>query len=122
MILPAHVTKQQATRWPRRGPARALLVLDRPAIVELVKLILKHGVYATRTVATAAEAATALAAWQPHVVILNMDLDGPLIMEHIGAKAAGGARLPVIALIRWGDPKTKPAAFECGTDDIVTSP
>jgi DNA-binding response OmpR family regulator len=121
-MLPAHVTKQQATRWPRRGPGRVLLVLDKPMIVELVKLILKHGVYATRTVATAAEAATTLAAWQPHLVLLDMDLEGLLIMEQIGAKAAGGTRLPVIALTRRGDLKAKLAAFERGADDIVTIP
>jgi DNA-binding response OmpR family regulator len=92
------------------------------SIVQLVKLILAHGVCATRTVATAAEVATTLAAWQPHLLILDMDLDGPLIMEQIGAKAAGGARLPVIALTRRGDLKTKLAAFECGADDIVTTP
>ena len=43
-------------------------------------------------------------------------------MEQIGANAAGGARLPVIALTRRGDLKTKLAAFECGADDILTSP
>jgi len=52
MIGAAHVTRQQMTRWPRRGPDRVLLVLDRPTIVELVKLILKHGACTTRTVAT----------------------------------------------------------------------
>lgn len=35
-----------------RGPARVLLVLDRVALTELVKLTLNHGVYATRTVRT----------------------------------------------------------------------
>jgi DNA-binding response OmpR family regulator len=51
-----------------------------------------------------------------------MDLDGAHIMEQIRTKAADGARLPVIALTRRGDLKTKLAAFECGADDIVTIP
>ena len=90
MILPAHVTKQQATRCPRRGPARALLVLDRPAIFELVKLMLKHGAFTTRTAATAADGATTLAAWQPHVVILDMDLDGPCSWSRSGQMQPAG--------------------------------
>jgi DNA-binding response OmpR family regulator len=102
--------------------ARVLVVLDRPMIVELVKLILKHGLYTTRTVATAAEAASALAAWRPHVVILDMDLDGPRIMSQIGTTVTGGAPLSAIALTRRGDLKGKLAAFECGADDIVTIP
>jgi DNA-binding response OmpR family regulator len=102
--------------------ARVLVVLDRPMIVELVKLILKHGLYTTRTVATAAEAASALAAWRPHVVILDMDLDGPRIMRQIGTTVTGGAPLSAIALTRRGDLKGKFAAFECGADDIVTIP
>jgi hypothetical protein len=52
--------KQQATRRPRRGPARVLLMLDRPVTVELIKLTLNHGVYLTQVVTTAAQAATVL--------------------------------------------------------------
>jgi DNA-binding response OmpR family regulator len=122
VIIPAHVTKQQSTRRPRRESARVLLVVDRPTIVELVKLTLKHGVYSTRTVVTAAEAATTLAAWHPHVVILDMDLDGRRIMEQIRTEEADGANLSVIALTRRGDLKTKLAAYECGANDIVTIP
>ena len=32
--------KHQATQWPPRGPARVLLLLDRPTLIELVKLTL----------------------------------------------------------------------------------
>jgi DNA-binding response OmpR family regulator len=122
MAVSPDKTKQRATRWPRRGPARVLLLLDRPIIVELVKLTLNHGVYTTRAAATAAAAAAQLAMWQPHLLVLDMDLDGRQIMQQIGAKATGGARLPVIGLTRRGDLRSKLAAFEAGVDDILTIP
>jgi two-component system, OmpR family, response regulator MprA len=99
-----------------------LLVLDRELMIELIKLTLNHGVYAFQTAATAAMVARVLADWQPHLVILDMDLDGREMLSEIGSKAAGGARLPVIGLTRRGDLKTKLAAFEAGVDDILTIP
>ena len=72
--------KQQPTHWPPRGPARVLVVLDRPVLVELIKLTLNHAVYTTRAVTTATDAANALSEWQPHLAILDMDLDGAQIM------------------------------------------
>jgi DNA-binding response OmpR family regulator len=114
--------RAQPTRWPPRGPARVLVVLDRPMLIELIKLTLSHGVYAVRTVTSAADAVIALTDWQPHLVILDMDLNGPQVLEQIAAKAGGGPRLPVIAVTRRGDLKTKLAAFEAGVDDILAIP
>jgi DNA-binding response OmpR family regulator len=120
--MPRLPTKQQATHWPPRGPARVLLVLDRPVVAELISLTLNHGVYTTRTVTLAYEAALALIEWQPHLVILDMDLDSQHVMEQIVATGAGGPRLPVIAITRRGDLKNKLAAFEAGVDDFLTMP
>jgi len=121
MTLPPG-TKSQPTRWPPRGPARVLLVLDRAMLIDLITLTLNHGVYTVRAVRDAAEITTALVDWQPHLVVLDMDLDGARIMEQIGGRPSGGARLPVIAVTRRGDLKTKLAAFEAGVDDILTIP
>jgi DNA-binding response OmpR family regulator len=121
MTLP-HAAHSQATHWPPRGPARVLVVLDRPVLSEIIKLTLNHGVYTTRVVATATEVATVLTEWQPHLALLDMDLDGAQIMALLGAKAVGGVRLPVIGLTRRGDLKTKLAAFDLGVDDILTVP
>ena len=98
------------------------MVLDRPVLIELIKMTLNHGVYTTRTVTSASEVATALAEWHPHLAILDMDLDGTHIMAMLGASPVGGMRLPVIGLTRRGDLKTKLAAFEAGVDDILTVP
>jgi DNA-binding response OmpR family regulator len=99
-----------------------LVVLDRPVLIELIKMTLNHGVYTTQTATHVDEIATALVGWQPHLVILDMDLDGAQIIALLGAKPVGGIRLPVIGLTRRGDLKTKLAAFEAGVDDILTIP
>src|SRR5438046_8227382 len=88
--------RQQAARWPPHGPARVLVVLDRVALTELVKLTLNHGVYTTRTVATLSEVTTTVDRWRPHLLILDMDLDGREVLENIGANTAKQPRLPVI--------------------------
>ena len=121
MTVP-HAAKPQATHWPPRGPARVLVVLDRPMMIELIKMTLNHGVYTTRTATSATEVAAALTAWQPHLAILDMDLDGMQIMTLLGATPVGGIRLPVVGLTRRGDLKTKLASFEAGVDDILTIP
>ncbi len=121
MTLP-HGAKPQATHWPPRGPVRVLVALDRPLLVELIKMTLNHGVYTTRTVTVANEVVTALTEWQPHLAILDMDLDGANIMALLEAKPVGGIRLPVIGLTRRGDLKSKLAAFDAGVDDILTIP
>jgi two-component system KDP operon response regulator KdpE len=101
-----------------------LLVLDQPVLAELVKLTLNHGVYETRQAVSAAEALVVFGRWRPHLVLLDMELegvDGARVMERIGPGAAGGP-IPAIALTRRGDLRTKLEAFERGVDDIMTLP
>src|SRR5215216_4922190 len=81
----SHRSKPQATHWPPRGPARVLVVLDRPMMIELIKMTLNHGVYTTRTATSAHEVATVLTEWQPHLAIIDMDLDGAQIVALLGA-------------------------------------
>ncbi|MDQ6671075.1 MAG: response regulator transcription factor [Chloroflexota bacterium] len=113
-----HNTRHQAIRWP----ARVLLVLDRPTLAELVKLTLNHGVYTTRVVSAPVAVATSVAEWQPHLVVLDMDLDGKEIVGLLTDRQTGQMRLPAIGLTRRGDLRTKLAAFEAGVDDILTIP
>jgi DNA-binding response OmpR family regulator len=99
-----------------------LVVLDRPIVVQLIKLTLMHGMYTTRATTIAPEIATALTDWQPHVVILDMDMDGLHLMERIAANATMLARVPVLAVTRRGDLRTNLAALEAGVDDVLTIP
>jgi DNA-binding response OmpR family regulator len=101
-----------------------MLVIERPMLAELIKLTLNHGVYTTRAVSSLAQVETTLSQWQPHLVVLDMDLDGMQVLTMLRAKDGGGSggRLPVIGLTRRGDLRTKLAAFEAGVDDILTVP
>ncbi|HEU5318046.1 MAG TPA: response regulator transcription factor [Chloroflexota bacterium] len=108
--------------WPPRGPVRVLVVMDRPTLARLIELALNHGQYDVRTVGSAAEVAAPLRAWQPHLVVVDMDVAGSEVLTMVGEKSSGGARLPVIALTRRGDLKGKLAAFDQGVDDILVVP
>jgi DNA-binding response OmpR family regulator len=105
-----------------RCPARALLVIDQPVLAEVVKLALNHGEYRTRVTQTVAQAAETLIEWRPHLVILDMDIAGGAALDRLPTTKKEGGRLPVVALTRRGDLKTKLAAFEAGVDDILTVP
>jgi DNA-binding response OmpR family regulator len=114
--------KQRAAQWPPRGPVRLLMMLDRPTMIDMIRLTLNHGVYMTRSAATPLAGIAIVDEWQPHLVIFDADLDGQQVMQHIASKATAGGRLPAIALTRRGDLRTKLAAFEWGVDDILTIP
>src|SRR5438093_2151129 len=110
---------------PERVPTRVLLVLDQPVVAELIKLTLDHGAFETAQAVSAAEALVVLGQWRPHLVLLDMDLEGmggARVMDRIGPGPTGGAPVPAIALTRRGDLRTKLLAFERGVDDILTLP
>src|SRR4029079_4965505 len=67
-------------------------------------------------------AATALDNWQPHLVILDMDIAGSSILERCADTSREVRRLPVIALTKRGDLKAKLTACERGVDDILVVP
>ena len=104
-----------------RGPARALLVIDQTVLAEVVSLALSHGSYITRVVATGREAAATETEWSPHLVVLDMDIEGNTILQRFAAASLSGGP-PVIALTRRGDLESKLDAFEQGADDILTMP
>ena len=104
------------------GPARVLVVTDQDVLARVIRLTLNHGVFAVRIAADAAAALAALQQWRPHLVVLEMEPDPAPLLGQIGSGASGATRLPVLALTRRGDLKTKLAAFEQGVDDILVVP
>src|SRR4029077_9991712 len=54
---------------------RALVLHDRPLVVDLITLTLNHGVFAVRAASNLAEADAILAEWHPHMTVIDMDHD-----------------------------------------------
>jgi DNA-binding response OmpR family regulator len=105
-----------------RSPARVLLVLDQPVLAEVIKLTLNHGVYRIQVARTASEAVRALHEWRPHLAVIDMDLAEGKMLGQLGMTEPSTGRIPVVALTRRGDLKTKLLAFEQGVDDILVVP
>lgn len=92
--------------------------MDHSILEGLVRLALNHGRYTTRVARTITEATVALESWHPKLMVLDMDMAASAVLE----QRKGSPTLPVVALTRRGDLKSKLAAFERGVDDIVTVP
>lgn len=118
----SHLEKDPSRDQRLRSPARALLVIDQRVLAELVGLALNQGRYITRVASTGQEATSAISDWSPHLVVLDMDIEGNEMLKRFGTATLEGGRLPVIALTRRGDLKSKLTAFEQGVDDILTMP
>ena len=103
-------------------PARALLVIDQPTLAGVVELALNHGTCTTRVAANAQQAANVLTEWQPQLAVIDMDVGEAELIERLEQGRPRAERVPVIALTRRGDLKTKLEAFERGVDDILTMP
>ena len=54
---------------------RALVLHDRPLVVDLIELTLNHGLFVVRAARTLAEADAILADWRPHIAVIDMDHD-----------------------------------------------
>jgi len=103
---------------------RALVLHDRPLVVDLIELTLNHGVFVVHAASSLAEAEAILAAWHPHLAVVDMDHpDSTALMERLGASNTLTASVtPVLGLTRRGDLRTKLRAFDLGVDDILTTP
>ena len=112
-----------AAPWQVDNPARVLLVLDEPILTEVVRLALNHGTpIVTRVASDAGPAVADLREWRPHLAVVDMDLADGQVLDSLGYTEVNAQRVPVVALTRRGDLKTKLAAFEHGVDDILTVP
>jgi DNA-binding response OmpR family regulator len=109
----------------RTGKARRALILhDRPLVIDLIELTLNHGLFEVRAAHNLAEAEEILATWVPDLGVLDMDHDdSPTLMKRLGvSNPLGASATPVLGLTRRGDLRTKLRAFDLGVDDILTVP
>ena len=103
---------------------RALVLLDRPLVVDLIRLTLNHGLFVVRAAQTLADAERILVDWRPHMTIVDMDHDDSTeLLRMLGASnSLRRSVTPVLGLTRRGDLRTKLRAFDLGVDDILTVP
>jgi DNA-binding response OmpR family regulator len=103
---------------------RALVLHDRPLIVDLITLTLNHGVFIVRAASSLAEADEIMADWNPHIAVIDMDHDDSTsLLQRLGASnTLRQSVTPSLGLTRRGDLRTKLKAFDLGVDDILTVP
>jgi DNA-binding response OmpR family regulator len=109
---------------PRVEAHRALVLHYRQLVVDLIELTLNHALFIVEAARNLAEAEAILAAWQPHMAVVDMDHDdSTALLGLLGASdTMRGSVTPVLGLTRNGDLQTKLKAFDLGVDDILTVP
>jgi len=103
---------------------RALVLDDRPLVVDLIELTLNHGLFVVQAARSLSEAEAILARWRPDIGVVDMDhADSTEVLHQLGASnTLAGSTTPVLGLTRRGDLPTKLKAFDLGVDDILTVP
>jgi two-component system, OmpR family, alkaline phosphatase synthesis response regulator PhoP len=109
---------------PEGEARRALVLHDRPLVVDLITLTLHHGGFVVRAAKSFAEAEAILAEWSPNMTVVDMDHDDSTALLRLlrASNTLKRSGLPVLGLTRRGDLKTKLRAFDLGVDDILTMP
>ena len=100
---------------------RVLVVVDDPALANVIELTFRHGNYTRRVAATVGEARAAIADWSPHVLLVDIDIEERTALDLIDEVRAQ-ERVAVIALTRRSDLRGKMEAFERGADDYIGVP
>ena len=103
---------------------RALVLLDRALVVDLIRLTLDHGVFDVRAAGNLAEAVAIMAEWQPDITIVDMDHADSTALLNLLGESSGLRRTgtPVLGLTLRDDLEMKLRAFGLGVDDILTMP
>lgn len=100
---------------------RALIVIGDDALARTIDLTLRHGHYTRRSARTVDEARALVEDWHPHLVVVDIDLDGGRGMQLVDF-ASTRERMAVIALTRRSDLRGKLDAFDRGADDYIGVP
>ncbi len=103
---------------------RALVVHERPLVVDLIELTLNHGLFVVQAADSLTRAKAVISDWHPHLTVVDMDHDDstPLLTWIGKSNRLARRATPVLGLTRRGDLKTKLRAFDLGVDDILTMP
>ncbi|MDQ6922306.1 MAG: response regulator transcription factor [Candidatus Dormibacteraeota bacterium] len=102
--------------------ARVLVVDDEPNITELVAMALRYEGFTVQTAANGRDAVSAVAAFSPALVILDImlpDIDGIEVLRRLVAQ---GRKVPIIFLTAKDATEDKVHGLTVGGDDYVTKP
>jgi len=101
---------------------RILVVDDEPNIVDVVSMALRFQGFAVESAGPGAEALAAVAAFRPHLIVLDVmlpDMEGFDVAQRLGAQRA---RVPIIFLTARDATDDKIRGLTLGGDDYVTKP
>jgi DNA-binding response OmpR family regulator len=103
------------------GAIRVLVVVDDPALANVIDLTFRHGNYTRRVATTVGDARTTIAEWAPHVLLVDIDVEDRIALDLID-EVRTLERVAVIALTRRSDLRGKMEAFDRGADDYIGVP
>jgi two-component system, OmpR family, response regulator len=101
---------------------RILVVDDEPNIADVVSMALKFQGYGVEIAGSGADAVSAVGAFKPHLIVLDVmlpDFDGFEVARRLGAQQA---RVPIIFLTARDATEDKIRGLTIGGDDYVTKP
>ena len=106
----------------QQAGARVLVVDDEPNITELVAMALRYEGFSVKTAATGRGAISAVAQFEPALVILDVmlpDIDGMEVLRRLNST---GQKVPIIFLTAKDATEDKVHGLTIGGDDYVTKP
>jgi two-component system, OmpR family, response regulator len=101
---------------------RVLVVDDEPNIVDVVSMALRFQGFSVESAGSGAEAISAVGAFHPHLIVLDVmlpDMEGFEVARRLGAQHA---RVPIIYLTARDATEDKVRGLSLGGDDYVTKP
>ena len=104
------------------APHRVLVVDDEPNIADVVAMALRYQGFGVETAATGEEALARVAAFRPHLMVLDVmlpDMEGFDVAQRLGAQRAA---VPIIFLTARDATEDKVRGLTTGGDDYVTKP
>ena len=102
--------------------SRVLVVDDEPNLVEVVSMALRFQGFTVETAASGREAISAVAAFKPHLIVLDVmlgDMEGFEVARRLGAQRSG---VPIIFLTARDSTEDKVRGLSGGGDDYMTKP
>jgi len=116
------MTNAQAQMADPSTDQRILVVDDEPNIVEVVTMALRFQGFAVEGAGTGREAIAAVAAFKPHLIVLDVmlpDMEGFDVARRLGAQRAS---IPIIFLTARDSTEDKVRGLSGGGDDYMTKP